>query len=217
MNVAHGEQVRVLEEHGQEGGRGLNWWGMIFFLASEALVFANFIAAYLYLEIQNLPKIGGWRQEVSLSDSLAGIAYPGFNTILLLSSSFTVHQAGKAIRKGNMRAYAGWLSGTIALGIIFLGGQVYEYSGLINKGFTLSSSIFGSAFFTLTGFHGIHVTIGVIFLIIVLIRSLRGDFTKDKHFAATAVEMYWHFVDGVWVFVFTLVYLMPLLLPAPIK
>jgi cytochrome c oxidase subunit III len=215
MTVAYGEQVRVLEEHGQEGGRGLNWWGMIFFLASEALVFANFIAAYLYLEIQNLPKIGGWRQEDV--HSLADIWFPALNTVLLLTSSFTVHQAGKAIRKGDMRTYALWLSATIALGIVFLGGQAYEYTGLIGNGFTLSSSIFGSAFFTLTGFHGIHVTIGVIFLIIVLIRSLRGDFTKDKHFAATAVEMYWHFVDGVWVFVFTLVYLMPFLLPAPIK
>jgi len=121
-----------------------------------------------------------------------------------------------AIRKGNMKAYAIWLGLTIVLGIAFLGGQGMEYTNLaVNQHFTLSSSIFGSSFFTLTGFHGFHVTIGVIFLVIILIRALRGDFTKDNHFAATAVELYWHFVDIVWIFVFTLVYLVPLFLQAP--
>jgi cytochrome c oxidase subunit 3 len=203
--------VLVLEEHGQEGERGLNWWGMMFFLASEALVFANFIAAYLYLEIQNLPKMGGWR--------LDNVITPLFFTIILISSSGTVHLAGMAIRKGNMRAYALWIALTIVLGATFLGGQAMEYTNLITgpEHFSLSSSIFGSNFFTLTGFHGFHVTIGVLFLIIVLIRSLRGDFTKNKHFAAVAAELYWHFVDVVWIFVFTLVYLVPFFLPAPIK
>lgn len=211
MSVAHGAQVLVHEEHGHEGERGLNWWGMMFFLASEALVFANFIAAYLYLEIQNLPRMGGWR--------LDNVLTPLFFTAVLISSSGTVHLAGMAIRKGNMKAYSVWLALTIVLGAIFLGGQGLEYTNLITgpEHFTLSSSIFGSSFFTLTGFHGFHVTIGVLFLLIVLIRALRGDFTKDKHFAAIAVELYWHFVDIVWIFVFTLVYLVPLFLPAPIK
>jgi heme/copper-type cytochrome/quinol oxidase subunit 3 len=209
MSVAHSGQVLVMEEHGQEGEHGLNWWGMMFFLSSEALIFANFIAAYLYLEIQNLPKLGGWR----LEDVLTPLIF----TIVLISSSGTVHLAGMAIRKGNMRAYAVWLALTIVLGVVFLGGQGREYITLGHEGFTLSSSIFGSNFFTLTGFHGLHVSIGVLFLIIVLIRSLRGDFTQHKHFAAIAAELYWHFVDVVWIFVFTLVYLVPLLLPEPLK
>jgi heme/copper-type cytochrome/quinol oxidase subunit 3 len=207
MSVAHGEQVRILEEHGQEGEHGLNWWGMMFFLSSEALIFANFIAAYLYLEIQNLPRMGGWR--------LDNVVTPLIFTVVLVSSSGTVHLAGMAMRKGNMRAYSAWLALTIVLGAIFLGGQATEYTNLVEEHFTLSSSIFGSSFFTLTGFHGGHVTIGVIFLIIVLIRALRGDFTKYNHFAATAVELYWHFVDIVWIFVFSLVYLVPFFLPGP--
>jgi heme/copper-type cytochrome/quinol oxidase subunit 3 len=99
------------------------------------------------------------------------------------------------------------------LALIFLGGQGFEYFTLITQPhpFTISSNIFGSAFYTLTGFHGLHVTIGAIFLTICLIRAARGHFTKEQHFAVQAAEMYWHFVDVVWVFVFTLVYLVPLL------
>jgi len=209
MSVAHSGQALVLEEHGQEGERGLNWWGMMFFLASEALFFANFIAAYLYLEIQNMPKMGGWR--------LDNVVTPLIFTVVLISSSGTVHLAGMAIRKGNMKAYSVWLALTIVLGAIFLGGQATEYTNLVHENFTLSSSIFGSSFFTLTGFHGAHVTIGVIFLLVVLIRALRGDFTKNNHFAALAAELYWHFVDIVWIFVFTLVYIVPFFLPGPMK
>src|SRR5215472_783402 len=119
MSVAHGEQVHILEEHGHEGERGLNWWGMMFFLSSEALIFANFIAMYLYLEIQNLPKMGGWQ--------LDNVIIPLLFTIVLISSSGTVHMAGLAIRKGNMQAYKIWLALTIVLGAIFLGGQAREY------------------------------------------------------------------------------------------
>ena len=214
MSVAHSGQVLVMEEQGQEGERSLYWWGMMFFLASEALIFANFIAAYLYLEIQNLPRMGGWRL-----DTLAQLPTPLFFTFILISSSGTVHMAGLAIRKGNTRAYALWTALTIILGAIFLGGQATEYTNLITgpEHFTLSANIFGSNFFTLTGFHGLHVTIGILFLTIVLIRSLRGDFSKNKHFGAVAAELYWHFVDVVWIFVFSLVYLVPFLLPAPIK
>ncbi len=201
MNMTHGEQVRVLEEHGHEGGRGLNWWGMIFFIASEALIFANLIAAYLYLEIRSPDS---WR--------LANVLFPGGNTIILLLSSVTMHYAALGIRKGKQRQMIIGLIATIVLGATFLGGQVYEYTNLFHEGFTITTKTFGSSFFTLTGFHGLHVTIGLIFLIICLIRALRGDFTQQKHFAFEAGEMYWHFVDGVWIFVFSTVYLLPFLL-----
>ena len=104
------------------------------------------------------------------------------------------------------------LAGAIVLGLIFLGGQVYEYTNLYHEGFSLGYKTFGSAFFTLTGFHGLHVTIGVIILIVCLIRAIRGDFVAEKHFAVEAGELYWHFVDLVWVVVFSVVYLLPLLL-----
>ncbi|HLX57134.1 MAG TPA: heme-copper oxidase subunit III [Ktedonobacteraceae bacterium] len=198
MSVAHGEHVGTGEEHGQ-GERSINWWGMIFFIASEALIFANFIAAYLYLEIRN----GNWLLPTDLT-------YPLINTFILLASSLPAHYlVGKGIARGNQRNLKLGLFLTALMGIIFLGGQVYEYSGLFGQNFTLSSTIFGSSFFMLTGFHGLHVTIGVLFLVICLLRALRGDFTARKHFAIQAVEMYWHFVDGVWVVVFSLVYLLP--------
>jgi cytochrome c oxidase subunit III len=200
MSVARGEQVRAEEEHEELTGRGINWWGMIFFISSEALIFANLIASYLYLEIRN----GSWQLPTDLT-------YPLINTFILLGSSIPIRIAGAGIASGNQRNLKLGLSLTILMGAAFLGGQVYEYSNLFGQHFTPQATIFGSSFFTLTGFHGLHVTIGLIFLIIVLLRSLRGDFTAKKHWAAQAGEMYWHFVDGVWVFVFSIVYLLPLL------
>ena len=200
MSVAHGEQVRAEEEHEELTGRGINWWGMIFFISSEALIFANLIASYLYLEIRN----GSWQLPTDLT-------YPLINTFILLGSSIPIRVAGAGIAAGNQRNLKLGLSLTILMGAAFLGGQVYEYSNLFGQHFTPQATIFGSSFFTLTGFHGLHVTIGLIFLIIVLLRALRGDFTAKKHWAAQAGEMYWHFVDGVWVFVFSLVYLLPLI------
>ena len=202
--AVHGEQVRSLEEHGATVGRSLEWWGMIFFIASEGLIFANLIAAYLYLDIRN----GGFRLP---SGEHLNIIFPLVNTILLLASSAPAHIAGRGIARGNQKALKFGLLGTIILGAVFLGGQVYEYTQLFGEGFTIGWKTFGSAFFTLTGFHGLHVTIGVLFLLICLIRSMRGDFTAKKHFAVEAGEMYWHFVDGVWIIVFTTVYLLPLL------
>ncbi len=200
MSVAHGEQVGTLEEHGEAAGRGINWWGMIFFITSEALIFANIIAAYLYLEIRN----GSWAVPTEMT-------LPLINTFVLLGSSIPVRIAGDSIAKGNQRNFKLALFITILMGGYFLGGQLYEYSGLFGNHFTPQASVFGSSFFTLTGFHGLHVTIGLLFLLIVWLRGLRGDFTAKKHWAAQAGEMYWHFVDGVWVFVFSIVYLLPLI------
>lgn len=203
MSVAHGEQMEVLEEgHGTGKGRTMEWWGMILFIASEALIFANFIAAYLYLEIRNWNTLA-FRLPTELT-------FPLINTIILICSSFPAHFAGRGIAKGNQRQLKIGLALTILMGAIFLGGQVFEYTGLFGENFTLDKNIFGSAFFTLTGFHGLHVTIGALFLFICLIRAMRGDFTAKKHFAVQAAEMYWHFVDIVWIVVFSLIYLAPL-------
>jgi len=199
MSITHGEQVRTLEEH-EAPGKSIAWWGMIFFIASEALIFANLIAAYLYLEIRN----GNWQLPSELW-------FPLVNTFILLGSSFPVHFAGTNAAKGNMRNVKIGFLATIIMGAIFLGGQIYEYSGLFGKNFTPQATIFGSSFFTLTGFHGVHVTVGILFLLIVWLRTLRGDFSAKRHFPLEAAEMYWHFVDGVWVIVFSTVYLLPLL------
>ena len=207
MSVAHGGQVSVIEEHG-EVGRSHNWWGMVFFICSEALIFANLIAAYLYLEVRGFQygKVGLW---LLPSGEHLDWRYPAFNTVILLASSFPVHFAGRAAARGDRGGLIRGLLSGIILGVIFLGGQVYEYVSLYGEHFTLQARSFGSAFFTLTGFHGLHVTIGAIFLTICLIRAIRGDFTAKKHFAVEAGEMYWHFVDGVWVVVFSVVYVLP--------
>ena len=208
MSTAHGEQVRILEEHVGEVGRSINWWGMMFFISSEALIFANLIAAYLYLEIRSTSQKNFW---VLPSGEHLDWRYPLFNTVVLLLSSVPVIWARASIVRGNKRNLVLGLSATIIMGLIFLGGQVYEYIGLFGEHFSLGYSTFGSAFFTLTGFHGLHVSIGVLFLVVCLIRAIRGDFTDKKHFAVEAGEMYWHFVDLVWVVVFSTVYLLPLL------
>jgi cytochrome c oxidase subunit III len=201
MSVTHGEQTTTLEEHGEAGGRGINWWGMIFFITSEALIFANIIASFLYLEIRN----GSWQVPTEL-------LLPLINTFILLGSSIPIrYLAGRGIARGNQRNLRLGLFLTILMGTIFLLGQLYEYSGLFGEHFTPQASVFAGSFFALTGFHGLHVTVGLIFLAIVWVRAVGGAFTAKKHWAVQAGEMYWHFVDGVWVVVFSTVYLLPLI------
>lgn len=212
MSAAHGEQIRVLEEHGVDTGRKPEWWGMMFFISSEALIFANLIAAYLYLEVRGNSGVKWATPWVLPNGDHLDYAYPAINTVILLVSSLWMHFAAGNMRKGNIKWAAIFLAATILFGAVFLGGQVYEYTNLYSQGFTLTYKTFGSAFFLLTGFHGLHVTIGALFLLICLIRLLRGDFTAKKHFAFEAAEMYWHFVDIVWVVVFSTVYLLPLLM-----
>lgn len=185
----------------QHTTRSFGWYGMVFFLASEAIFFANLIASYLYLRIRITGMGASWIPSgVELDKTL-----PLINTFILLSSSFPMHYAARAITKGDKRGLTIGLLLTVILGSTFLSGQAWEYT---HANFTPSTGVFGSTFFTLTGFHGAHVTAGVIFLLICFFRSLRGDFSKDRHFAVTAVEMYWHFVDVVWVLLFTVLYLL---------
>jgi heme/copper-type cytochrome/quinol oxidase subunit 3 len=179
--------------------RGIGWYGMVFFLASEAFFFANLIASYLYLRVCNGPMAGTEHLNVTLA---------AINTVILLSSSFPMHWAATGITKGDRRRLATGLILTAILGAIFVGGQIAEYLLLINEGLDPAANIFGSAFFTMTGFHGAHVTAGVIFLLVLFFRTLRGNFSAEHHFAVTAGEMYWHFVDAVWIILFSVLYLL---------
>jgi heme/copper-type cytochrome/quinol oxidase subunit 3 len=187
-------------EHAAEG-RPFAWYGMVFFLASEAVFFANLIAAYLYLRVRN----GGvWPPTI---DHLTRpeILIPAINSVILVSSSFVMHFAVSGLKKGNKAQFTWLLAITLLMGVVFLSGQAYEY---LHNGFGPWDGIFGSVFYTLTGFHGAHVTFGVLFMLVVLLRGIRGDFSKTHHFAVTAVEMYWHFVDVVWVILFLVLYLL---------
>ncbi len=192
------EKTTVQEEHAAPAGRSFGWYGMVFFLASEAVFFANLIASYLYLRV----RAGStWPSHINTTD----LILPGINTLILLSSSFPMHFAARGIARGDRKALVRGLFLTALLGAIFLSGQAYEYT---HASFGPGTDIFGSVFFTLTGFHGAHVTFGVLFLIVCWLRSVNGGFTKQSHFAINAVEMYWHFVDAVWVLLFIVLYLL---------
>ncbi|MDB4490985.1 cytochrome c oxidase subunit 3 [Luminiphilus sp.] len=135
---------------------------------------------------------------------------PMWNTLILLTSSFTCHVAHTGILKGNRKQFNVWLGITVALGIIFLALQVAEYyEAYAHFGLTLNSGIYGSTFFMLTGFHGFHVAMGMTMLLIQFIRSVKGKhFTAAEHFGFEASSWYWHFVDVVWVFLFLFVYIL---------
>jgi cytochrome c oxidase subunit 3 len=198
MSMAHTEQsMGVSGEATHQGGRSLGWWGMVFFIASESLLFANLIAGYLYLRV----RAGTWPPPGT--GDLKDIALPAVNTVILLSSSLPINLAGRAIARGKLRRVPWLILTTIVLGAIFLSIQAVEYS---SNNFGISNNVLGSTFYTITGFHGAHVAVGIIFLLVNFFRALRGQLTKEKHFSLMAGEMYWHFVDVVWIFVFTLVY-----------
>jgi cytochrome c oxidase subunit 3 len=135
---------------------------------------------------------------------------PLWNTIILLSSSFTVHVAHLGLLDGNKKKFNLWLGLTVLLGMVFLCVQVYEYyEAYAHFGLTLNSGIYGSTFFMLTGFHGFHVAMGMTMLLIQWLRSVRGGhFTAEDHFGFEASSWYWHFVDVVWVFLFLFVYIL---------
>lgn len=204
MTTVVSKPETLTDEH-KAPSRSLGWYGMVFFIASEAVFFANLLAAYLYLLVRDGTSFNPLGSgHVELDTTLALV-----NTVILLSSSFPMHFAARGIAKGNRTDLWRGLLLTILLGSTFIGIQIYEY---INNGFGPSSGILGSTFYTLTGFHGAHVTAGLLFLTVCLVRSLRGDFSKANHFTVTAAEMYWHFVDGVWILVLSLVYILPLFL-----
>jgi cytochrome c oxidase subunit 3/cytochrome o ubiquinol oxidase subunit 3 len=130
-------------------------------------------------------------------------------TICLLSSSGTIHMAERALRGGARAGFVAWWSATIALGVIFLAGTAFEWHGLITEhGLTISRNVFGSAYYTLVGFHALHVSAGVITMLVVLGQVVSGRLPISHPVAAEITAWYWHFVDGVWVVVFTVVYVL---------
>jgi len=131
---------------------------------------------------------------------------PALNTGLLLASGVTLTFAHHALRSGHRNQIVGWLVATIALGVAFLGFQIMEYGHAYEDGLKLTSGIYGSTFYMLTGFHGFHVTVGAIMLTVILYRVQKGHFTPENHFGFEGVAWYWHFVDVVWLGLFVFVY-----------
>lgn len=205
--------------------------GMMWFITSEVMFFACFFGALYYARMISVPWLGGagsnamthailWPEfipqwpllltpEGQATDTISPWGLPLINTLLLLTSSVTVTIAHHAVIDEHRGKLIWGLAATVALGVIFLCVQTYEYIYLYQTvGLTLDAGIYGSTFFMLTGFHGLHVTIGTIMLIIMLIRSIKGHFTRDNHFAFEATAWYWHFVDVVWLGLFIFVYIL---------
>ncbi|HJP88616.1 MAG TPA: heme-copper oxidase subunit III [Candidatus Limnocylindrales bacterium] len=178
--------------------------GMILFITSEVMFFSGLFAAYFATRAANQP----WPPAAfkHILDPLGPIMLA---TILLITSSFTCQFAVWSIRKGDRKGYIRNISITFVLGIIFLIMQVYDYSLLFGEGMTLGSGAFGTTYFTLTGFHGAHVFGGVLMLGVVLYRGMAGQFSSKHHDAVEAVSLYWHFVDVVWILLFSILYLIP--------
>ena len=174
-------------------------WGMLAFLLSEVAFFSTLVVAY----ISFMHAADGGPTPAVLSLPLVICT-----TICLLSSSATIHQAERRLRGGGQAAFLFWLAATMLLGVLFLSGTAYEWYDLItHEGLTISRNLFGTTFYTLVGFHALHVTGGLIAMAIVLGLAIRGRISASNHLGAEMVGWYWHFVDGVWIVVFTVVYL----------
>jgi heme/copper-type cytochrome/quinol oxidase subunit 3 len=170
---------------------------MWLFLASEVMFFGGLISAFLHYKLNN----------PSLESGLLDIVLVGGNTFVLLTSSYTVVMALAAARTGNTAGLVRNLLLTAVLGAAFLAGQGYEFASLIRAGMTPTSSVFGSSFFTLTGFHGLHVLVGLLWALRNLAKALRGGFGQGRALGVEVFGLYWHFVDIVWIVLFTVIYL----------
>ncbi len=174
--------------------------GFWVFLGSETLFFGTFIATYMIYVGRSLE--GPYPHEI------LDIPLTTVSTFILLMSSLAMVLALNAVQKDNRRGALLWLMMTAGLGSIFLGFQAYEFTHFYNEGLTLQSSIFGTTFFILTGFHGIHVTVGVIWLMILWLQTYAGRIRSADALKVEIAGLYWHFVDIVWIVIFMLVYLM---------
>ncbi len=199
-------------------------WGMSWFIFSEVMFFGAFFGALFYARVHVIPDLGTVDQRLLWPDynaqwptsgpglkdpftPMAAWGGPAINTLLLLSSGVTVTIAHWGLKEGRRGVLNLFLLATIVLGFTFLGLQMFEYGHAYSElNLKLSTGIYGSTFFMLTGFHGFHVTVGAIMLSVILARCLSGHFKPDHHFGFEAVAWYWHFVDVVWLGLFIFVY-----------
>lgn len=179
--------------------RELRVQGFLLFMVSDLVLFSSFIFAYLYLRNsgQGWPPPGGPKLDLALAS---------INSVILFGSGATMHFALENWKHRNFMKFAGWIVSTICLGALFLSGQIIEYAK-IGVGWG-NSGIFGTSFFTLTGMHGFHVFCGIIYLTILLLQAVQGKYTFQKYTGLTLGTLYWHFVDVIWVVLFSIFYLL---------
>lgn len=180
--------------------------GTLLFISSEVFLFGALFTNYFTFQHLSQVRGTGW-PDVGGEFSLPILKTAIFSCFLFASSG-SVHMAEHNLKRGNHNAFKAWWGITILLGGVFLVGQVLEYTKLISEGHTLGSSQFMTAFFILTGTHGLHVFAGLVMLTVIWVRGMKGQFTATRHAGPQIASMYWHFVDIVWVFVFGVIYLM---------
>jgi cytochrome c oxidase subunit III len=190
--------------HDTHGGTSNPVLGMILFITSEVMFFGGLFAAYFNLRA-NAPQ---WPPE-EFTHTLKILPFVGPATILLIISSFTCQWAVWAIRRDDRTVFIRGMAVTVVLGIVFLLMQITDYAFLGSEGLTLASGQFGTTYYTLTGFHGAHVFGGVVMLSVILYRGMAGQFSGRHYDAVEGASLYWHFVDVVWILLFSLLYLLP--------
>ena len=194
--------------HDAHGGISNVVLGMLLFITSEVMFFAGLFAAYFNVRA-NAAQWPPINPETGEAFHLAILPFVGPATVLLILSSFTCQFAVWAIRRGDRVGFLRNIAVTFVIGLVFLGMQALDYALLYSEGITLQSGTFGTTYFTLTGFHGAHVFGGAIMLGVVLYRGMAGQFSAKHHDAVEAASLYWHFVDVVWILLFSLLYLLP--------
>ena len=192
MSDAHGHHYTSLGVD----NRKLGMWLLI---ASECLLFGSLIGTYMIMRNKGLS--GPTPQEV------LDIPVTTISTFVLLMSSFSIVLALNAIQHGKIASFRRWILATALGGLIFLGFQTYEFTIFVHEGLGLSTNVFGTSFFMLTGTHGTHVAVGVIWLLSLYFASVRGRLTEDAALKVDTMALYWHFVDVIWIIIFTVVYL----------
>ncbi len=191
------EMVSAAEDlHGGHADNRL--LGLLIFLASESLMFGGLFATYLMFMFTKT----SWPPEGTEVE----LFLPTINTVILVSSSFVIHFGTKAIQKNNENGLKQWFWVTAAMGAVFLGGQVYEYATL---GYGLTTNLFANCFYVMTGFHGLHVLVGILLILGVIWRARRqGHYSSSAHVGVEMAEIYWHFVDIIWIILFALIYIL---------
>jgi heme/copper-type cytochrome/quinol oxidase subunit 3 len=187
--------------HYTSTGLSNNKMAMWLFLGSECLLFGGLISTYMLYRGRHSADLG--------PDQIFDIPFTSVSSFVLLMSSLTMVLAVSAAVQKDDRRINLWLTVTALLGATFVGGQVYEFTSFYREGMGFTSSLFSSSFYTLTGFHGVHVTVGIIMLMALVGINRRGRIPGDKAEVVELVGLYWHFVDVVWIIIFTLVYLIP--------
>jgi cytochrome c oxidase subunit 3/cytochrome o ubiquinol oxidase subunit 3 len=175
--------------------------GMWVFLGSECLLFGGLISTYLLYRHRSVSGPG--------PKDVFDIPFTSVSSFVLLMSSLTMALAVAAIGRGDERRTRTWLLTTAMLGASFIAGQVYEFSVFVKEGLGYTTNLFGSSFYTLTGFHGVHVSAGIVMLLSLVVMSLRGHLGPERAETVEIVGLYWHFVDVIWILIFTVVYLIP--------